>query len=79
MWNSINKLIDQNFKPAPSGSRRDSQNKKRRGKGPNNKKRKAREEKRSFGKVRQVRSLSFRDKSKSYGNNISYNTSRDGE
>jgi superfamily II DNA/RNA helicase len=49
MWNSINKLIDPNFKAAPSGLRRDSKNK-RRGKGPNNKKRKAREEKRSFEK-----------------------------
>jgi superfamily II DNA/RNA helicase len=49
MWNSINKLIDPNFKAVPSGLRRDSKNK-RRGKGPNNKKRKAREEKRSFGK-----------------------------
>jgi superfamily II DNA/RNA helicase len=49
MWNSINKLIDPNFKAAPSGLRRDSKNK-RRGKGPNNKKRKARDEKRSFGK-----------------------------
>ncbi|MDA8737843.1 DEAD/DEAH box helicase [Candidatus Pelagibacter bacterium] len=61
MWNSINKLIDPNFKPAPSGLRRDSKNK-RRGKGPNNKKRKARDEKRSFGKGRQDRSSSFRDK-----------------
>ena len=33
MWNSINKLIDPNFKSAPSGLRRDSKNK-RRGKGP---------------------------------------------
>jgi hypothetical protein len=65
MWNSINKLIDPNFKAAPSGLRRDSKNK-RRGKGPNNKKRKARDEKRSFGKRRQDRSSSFRDKSKSY-------------
>ena len=32
MWNSINKLIDPNFKPAPSGLRRDSK-RKRRGKG----------------------------------------------
>ena len=55
MWNSINKLIDPNFKSAPSGLRRDSKNK-RRGKGPNNKKRKARDEKRSYGKGRQDRS-----------------------
>jgi superfamily II DNA/RNA helicase len=78
MWNSINKLIDPNFKPAPSGLRRDSKNK-RRGKGPNNKKRKARDEKRSFGKGRQDRSLSFRDKHKSFKKNKSDKTSRDGE
>ena len=65
MWNSINKLIDPNFKSAPSGLRRDSKNK-RRGKGPNNKKRKARDEKRSFGKGRQDRLSRFRDKPKSY-------------
>ena len=65
MWNSINKLIDPNFKPAPSGLRRDSKNK-RRGKGPNNKKRKARDEKRSFGKGRKDRSSNFKSKSKSY-------------
>ena len=51
MWNSINKLIDPNFKSAPSGLRRDSKNK-RRGKRPNNKKSKARDEKRSYGKGR---------------------------
>ena len=56
MWNSINKLIDPNFKPAPSGLRRDSKNK-RRGKGPNNKKRKSREEKK----------FNFKDKRKSFG------------
>jgi ATP-dependent RNA helicase DeaD len=78
MWNSINKLIDPNFKPAPSGLRRDSKNK-RRGKGPNNKKRKARDEKRSFGKGRQDRSLSFRDKHESFKKNKSDKTSRDGE
>ena len=78
MWNSINKLIDPNFKPAPSGLRRDSKNK-RRGKGPNNKKRKARNEKSSFGKGRQDRSSSFRDKPKSYGKNRSDKPSRDGE
>jgi hypothetical protein len=61
MWNSINKLIDPNFKSAPSGLRRDSKNK-RRGKRSNNKKNKAREEKRSYGKGRQDRSSSFRDK-----------------
>ncbi|MBD1168135.1 DEAD/DEAH box helicase [Pelagibacterales bacterium SAG-MED06] len=56
MWNSINKLIDPNFKPAPSGLRRDTKNK-RRGKGPNNKKRKFREEKK----------FNFKDKRKSFG------------
>ncbi|MDB4119188.1 DEAD/DEAH box helicase [Candidatus Pelagibacter sp.] len=59
MWNSINKLIDPNFKSSLSGLRRDSKSK-RRGKGPNNKKRKARDEKKSYG--RQDRSTSFRDK-----------------
>jgi superfamily II DNA/RNA helicase len=78
MWNSINKLIDPNFKAVPSGLRRDSKNK-RRGKGPNNKKRKAREEKRSFGKGRQDRSSSFRDKPKSYDKSRSGKPSRDGE
>ena len=78
MWNSINKLIDPNFKPAPSGLRRVSKNK-RRGKGPNNKKRKARKEKSSLGKGRQFRSTSFRDKPKSYGKNRSDKPPRDGE
>jgi superfamily II DNA/RNA helicase len=73
MWNSINKLIDPNFKAAPSGLRRDSKNK-RRGKEPNNKKRKARDEKR-----RQDRSSSFRDKPKSYGKSRSDKPSRDGK
>ncbi|MDA9618800.1 DEAD/DEAH box helicase, partial [bacterium] len=61
MWNSINKLIDPNFKSSPSGLRRDSKSK-RRGKGPNNKKRKARDEKKTYGRGRQDRSTSFRDK-----------------
>ena len=78
MWNSINKLIDPNFKSAPSGLRRDSKNK-RRGKGPNNKKRKARDEKRSFGKGRQDRLSRFRDKPKSYSKDRSQRPSRDGE
>jgi superfamily II DNA/RNA helicase len=78
MWNSINKLIDPNFKVAPSGLRRDSKNK-RRGKGPNNKKRKVRDEKRSFGKRRQDRSSSFIDKPKSYVKSRSDKPSRDGE
>jgi len=77
MWNSINKLIDPNFKPAPSSLRRDSKSK-RRGKVPNNKKRKAREEKMSYGKGRQSRSSSFRDKAKSYGK-VRDKPSRDGE
>ena len=55
MWNSINKLIDPNFKPAPSGLRRSSKSK-RRGKGPNNKKRKFREKKK----------FNFKDKKKSF-------------
>jgi len=75
MWYSINKLIDPNFKSAPSGSRIDSR--KRRGKGPNNKKRKARNEKRSYGKGRQDRSSSFRDKPKSYSKTKSNESSRD--
>ena len=61
MWNSINKLIDPNFKSVPSGLKRDSKSK-RRGKRPNNKKRKARDEKRSYGRGRQDRSTSFKDK-----------------
>ena len=61
MWNSINKLIDPNFKSVPSSLKRDSKSK-RRGKRPNNKKRKARDEKRSYGRGRQDRSTSFRDK-----------------
>ena len=44
MWNSINKLIDPNFKPASGSLRRDSKNK-RRGKEQNNKKRKFRDKK----------------------------------
>ena len=78
MWNSINKLIDPNFKSAPSGLRKNS-NTKRRGKGPNNKKRKARDEKRSFGKDRQDRFSSFKDKPKSYNKSRSDKSSRDGE
>ncbi|WP_435085603.1 DEAD/DEAH box helicase [Candidatus Pelagibacter bacterium nBUS_33] len=78
MWNSINKLIDPNFKQAPSGLRRDSKNK-RRGKRPNNKKRKTRDEKRSFGKGKQDRSSSFRDKPKSYSKDRAERPSRDGE
>src|SRR6056300_986670 len=78
MWNSINKLIDPNFKSAPSGLRRDSKNK-RRGKRPNNKKSKARDEKRSYGKGRRNRTSSFRDKPKSFSKDRSDRPSRDGE
>jgi len=53
MWNSINKLIDPNFKPAPGSLRRDSKNK-RRGKEQNNKKRKFRDKKK----------FNFKDKTK---------------
>ena len=68
MWNSISKLIDPNFKPAPRGARGDSRGGKR-GKAPYNKKRKFRDEKKS----------SFGNKSKpsSYGRSSS--SSRDGE
>ena len=78
MWNSINKLIDPNFKPARSGLRRDSKSK-RRGKGPSNKKRKARDEKRSRGKGRQDRSSSFKGKPKHYGRERSDKQLRDRE
>ena len=44
MWSSINKLIDPNFKPTQNSLRKNSKIK-RRGKRPNNKKRKFREEK----------------------------------
>ena len=56
MWNSINKLIDPNFKSAQNILRRNSKIKKRR-KRPNNKKRKLREEKK----------LNFKDKRRSFG------------
>jgi len=92
MWNEISKLIDPNFKPAPRGARGDSRGSKR-GKAPYNKKRKFRDEKKSFSKGRPDRSSrdgekksfgykgksSFGDKSKpsSYGRSSS--SSRDGE
>ena len=66
MWNSINKLIDPNFKSAPSGLRKNSKIK-RRGKRPNNKKRKFREEKKS----------NFKDKRKSFRKDRSDKPSRD--
>ena len=68
MWNSINKLIDPNFKPAPSGLRRNIK-KKRRGKGPNNKKRKLREEKR----------LNSKEKSRSFGEGGRYKSKRNND
>jgi superfamily II DNA/RNA helicase len=69
MWNSINKLIDPNFKPAPSNIRRNSKSK-RRGKGPNNKKRKLRDEKRfNFKEKRRSLVKGERDKSKRNNNN----------
>ncbi|WP_415308160.1 DEAD/DEAH box helicase [Candidatus Pelagibacter sp. Uisw_099_02] len=92
MWNEISKLIDPNFKPAPRGARGDSRGGKK-GKAPYNKKRKFRDEKKSFGKGRSSSSSrdgekksfgykgksSFGDKSKpsSYGRSSS--SSRDGE
>ena len=70
MWNSISKLIDPNFKPAPSALRKNSKGKKR-GKAPYNKKRKFRDEKRSnfrnkkkFFKKDDSRKSSFGDKKK---------------
>ena len=68
MWNSINKLIDPNFKPAPSGLRRNTKNK-RRGKGPNNKKRKLREEKR----------LNSKEKRRSFGEGERYKSKRNND
>ena len=56
MWNSINKLIDPNFKPAPNNLRKNSKIK-RRGKRPNKKKRKFREEKK----------FNFKDKREAFG------------
>jgi len=71
MWNSINKLIDPNFKSVSNNLRRNSKTK-RRGKGPNNKKRKLREEKkfnfkekrRPFGKGDREKSRRNSDNSK---------------
>ena len=51
MWNSISRLIDPNFKPAPSGLRRNFKGNKR-GKAPYNKKRKFRDEKRTSFKAK---------------------------
>ncbi|MDC1155966.1 DEAD/DEAH box helicase [Candidatus Pelagibacter sp.] len=68
MWNSISKLIDPNFKPTPGGSRKNSKGP-RRGKAPYNKKRKSRDEKKSFSKGRSDRpDRSSRDgEKKSFG------------
>ena len=75
MWNSINRLIDPNFKSVTSSLKRDSKSK-RRGKRPNNKKRKARDEKRSYGRGRQDRSTSFRDKPSRDGQKKSFGFKR---
>jgi len=63
MWNSINKLINPNFKTAPIGLRENSKNK-RRGERPNRKKRKF------FGNKRkeEKRDFDFKGKKKSFGN-----------
>ena len=92
MWNEISKLIDPNFKPAPRGARGDSRGGKR-GKAPYNKKRKFRDEKKSFGKGRSKSSSrdgekksfgykgksSFGDKSKPSSYGRPDRSSRDGE
>ena len=66
MWNSISKLIDPNFKPAPGGTRK-SQKRNKREKGPYNKKRKFRDQK----------SSSFGDKSKTFREGRSDRSSRE--
>ena len=78
MWNSISKLIDPNFKPAPRGARGNSKGG-RKGKAPYNKKRKFRDEKKSFSYGRS--SSSSRDgEKKSFGyKGKSSSPSRDGE
>jgi ATP-dependent RNA helicase DeaD len=92
MWNEISKLIDPNFKPAPSGARRNSRIG-RKGKSPYNKKKKFRDKKKSFRKGRSERpsrdgerksfgneeKSSYRDKSKSFRKGRSERPSRDGE
>ncbi|MBD1173441.1 DEAD/DEAH box helicase [Pelagibacterales bacterium SAG-MED03] len=81
MWNSISKLIDPNFKPSPSGSRKNSKGS-RRGKVPYNKKRKLRDEKRvsfkdkkKFFKKDDSRKSSFKDKKKFFKNDDSRKSS----
>jgi len=92
MWNEISKLIDPNFKPAPRGAKGNSRNG-RKGKAPYNKKRKFRDEKKSFSKGRSERpsrdgerksfgykgKSSFGDKPKSFSKGRSDRSSRDGE
>jgi ATP-dependent RNA helicase DeaD len=71
MWNSISKLIDPNFKSEPSGLRKNSRRNKR-GKAPNNKKRKFRDEKKFNTRGKVTRYEKFKrssrdDKKKSFG------------
>jgi superfamily II DNA/RNA helicase len=75
MWNEISKLIDPNFKPPPRGARANSRGGKK-GKAPYNKKRKFRDEKKSFGYKGKS---SFGDEKKSFGKGRSDRPSRDGE
>ena len=92
MWNEISKLIDPNFKLAPRGARENSRNR-RKEKAPYNKKRKSRDKKKSFSKVRSDSpsrdgdrksfgykgKSSFGDKSKSFSKGRSDRRSRDGD
>jgi ATP-dependent RNA helicase DeaD len=92
MWNEISKLIDPNFKPALRGAKGNSRNG-RKEKPPYNKKRKFRDEKKSFSKGRSDRpsrdgerksfgykgKSSFGDKPKSFSKGRSDRPSRDGE
>ena len=72
MWNSINKLIDPNFKPVSSNLRRNSKTK-RRGKGPNNKKRKLRKEKKfNFKEKKRPFEKGQKDKSKRVNSNSKF-------
>ena len=66
MWNSINKLIDPNYKPVQSGLRSNSKTK-RRGKKLNNKKR----------KIREAKKLVYKDKRKSFRKERLNRSSRD--
>ena len=78
MWNEISKLIDPNFKPAPRGIRGNSRGGKK-GKAPYNKKRKFRDEKKSFSKGRSDRPARDGEK-KSFGyKGRSDRPARDGE